>query len=73
VRPGDVVVGDLDGVVVIPRAAAADVARLGAERVAREQTSRERYRRGELGLDFSGYRAKLAELGVRYIDEGEDG
>ena len=72
VRPGDVIVGDVDGVVVVPRATAADVARLGAERVAKEQTSRERYRRGELGLDFYGFRARLAELGVRYIDEEED-
>ena len=73
VRPGDVIVGDVDGVVVVPRAAAAEVARLGAERIKKEQTSRERYRRGELSLDFSGYRAKLAELGVRYIDDGEEG
>jgi 4-hydroxy-4-methyl-2-oxoglutarate aldolase len=71
VRPGDVIVGDLDGVVVVSRSAAAEIARLGAERIAKEQVSRERYRRGELGLDFSGYRAKLAELGVRYIDEEE--
>lgn len=72
VHAGDVIVGDLDGVVVVSRAAAAEVARLGAERVAKEQTSRERYRRGELSLDFSGYRARLTELGVRYVDEGEE-
>jgi 4-hydroxy-4-methyl-2-oxoglutarate aldolase len=69
VRPGDVVVGDVDGVVVVPRAAAADVARLGADRVAKEQKSRERLRAGELGLDFYGLRAKLAELGVQYVDD----
>src|SRR5499427_6093849 len=40
VTPGDVIVGDADGVVVVPRAAAADVARLGAERVTKEQQSR---------------------------------
>jgi 4-hydroxy-4-methyl-2-oxoglutarate aldolase len=73
VRPGDVIVGDADGVVVVARAAAAEIARLGAERIKKEQTSRERYRRGELSLDFAGYRAKLAELGVRYVDEGEEG
>jgi 4-hydroxy-4-methyl-2-oxoglutarate aldolase len=73
VNAGDVIVGDLDGVVVVPRGAAAEVARLGTERVAKEQTSRERYRRGELGLDFYGFRARLAELGVRYVDEGEEG
>jgi 4-hydroxy-4-methyl-2-oxoglutarate aldolase len=71
VQPGDVVVADADGVVVVPRGNAADVARLGTERVAKEQKSRERLRAGELGLDFYGLRAKLAELGVRYVDEGD--
>ncbi len=69
VRPGDVVVGDADGVVVVPRARAAEVARLGAERIAKEQRSRERLRSGELGLDFYGLRARLSELGVQYLDE----
>src|SRR5438067_13362136 len=69
VRPGDVIVGDADGVVIVPRASAADVALLGADRVAQEQKTRERLRRGELGLDFYGFRARLAELGVRYVDE----
>jgi len=69
VRPGDVVVGDADGVVVVPRTRAAEVARLGAERIAKEQRSRERLRSGELGLDFYGLRARLSELGVQYLDE----
>jgi 4-hydroxy-4-methyl-2-oxoglutarate aldolase len=71
VRPGDVVVGDADGVVIVPRRAAAEVARLGTERVAKEQKTRERLARGELGLDFYGFRARLAELGVQYVDEDE--
>jgi 4-hydroxy-4-methyl-2-oxoglutarate aldolase len=69
VRPGDVIVGDADGVCVVPRDAAAEVARLGTDRVAKEEKTRERLRNGELGLDFYGFRAKLAELGVRYVDE----
>jgi 4-hydroxy-4-methyl-2-oxoglutarate aldolase len=69
IRPGDVIVADADGVVVVSREAAADVARLGQERVAKEQQTRERLRNGELGLDFYGLRAKLQELGVRYVDE----
>jgi 4-hydroxy-4-methyl-2-oxoglutarate aldolase len=69
VQPGDVIVADVDGVVVVPREHAAEVARLGTERVAKEQKSRERLRKGELGLDFYGLRAKLAELGVQYVDE----
>jgi 4-hydroxy-4-methyl-2-oxoglutarate aldolase len=69
VRPGDVIVADMDGVVVVPRDQAAEVARLSADRVAKEQKTRERLRKGELGLDFYGLRAKLAELGVQYVDE----
>jgi 4-hydroxy-4-methyl-2-oxoglutarate aldolase len=71
VSPGDVIVADLDGVVVVPRASAAEIARLGSERVVKEQKTRERLQKGELGLDFYGFRAKLAELGVRYVDEEE--
>jgi 4-hydroxy-4-methyl-2-oxoglutarate aldolase len=69
VRPGDVVVADADGVVVVKRENAAEVARLASERFAKEQKTRERLKAGELGVDFYGLRAKLAELGVRYVDE----
>jgi 4-hydroxy-4-methyl-2-oxoglutarate aldolase len=66
VNPGDVIVGDADGVVVIPRADVPDVARLGKERLAKEEKSREKLRNGELGLDFYGLRAKLKDLGVTW-------
>lgn len=69
VNPGDVIVADVDGVVVVPREMAADIARLGTDRVAKEEKSRERLRNGELGLDFYGLRAKLTELGARWVDE----
>ena len=69
VNPGDVVVCDLDGVVVVPRESAGELARLGEERRAKEEKTRERLARGELGLDFYGLRAKLAELGVRYVED----
>jgi 4-hydroxy-4-methyl-2-oxoglutarate aldolase len=69
IAPGDVIVGDVDGVVVVPRAQAAEVAKAGVDRVAKEEKSRARLRNGEFGLDFYGLRAKLAELGVQYIDE----
>ncbi|HLF12718.1 MAG TPA: 4-carboxy-4-hydroxy-2-oxoadipate aldolase/oxaloacetate decarboxylase [Gammaproteobacteria bacterium] len=72
VNPGDVIVADVDGVVVVPRRAAADVARLAGDRLAKEQKTRERLRKGELGLDFYGLRAKLAELGVQYVDEPKE-
>ncbi len=73
IRPGDVVIGDVDGVVVVSRERASDVVRLGEERVAKEQKTRERLRNGELGVDFYGLRAKLAELGVQYVDGEEAG
>jgi 4-hydroxy-4-methyl-2-oxoglutarate aldolase len=69
INPGDVVVADADGVVIVPREAAAAVAELAAARTARENQSRERLRRGELGLDMYGLRAKLADLGVEYTDD----
>ncbi len=71
VTPGDVIVADADGVVVVKREAASEVARLASERFSKEQKTRERLKAGELGLDFYGLRAKLAELGVRYVDELE--
>ena len=69
VRPGDCVVGDLDGVVVVKRELAAEIARLGQKRLEKEQKSRARLQAGEFGVDFYGLRAKLIELGVEYIDE----
>ena len=47
------------------------MARLAGERFAKEQKTRERLKAGELGVDFYGLRAKLAELGVRYVDDLE--
>ena len=62
------IVADVDGVVVVPRTTAADVARASDARIAKEEQSRAKLRKGELGLDFYGLRAKLAELGVQYVD-----
>jgi len=69
VNPGDVIVGDADGVVVVPRAAAAEVAKAGQQRIAKEEKTRERLAKRELGVDIYGLRAKLKELGVEYVDE----
>ena len=71
VNPGDVIVADVDGVVVVPRDQAAEIARLGEERLAKEEKSRQKLRNGELGLDFYGLRAKLTELGAQWKDEGD--
>jgi len=69
VRPGDVIVGDQDGVVIVNREAAAEVARLAGARIEKEQRSRQRLQAGELGLDFYNLREKLKELGVEYVEK----
>ncbi len=71
VNPGDVIIGDADGVVVVARERAVEVARAAEQRIAKEEKSRERLRRGELGLDFYGLRAKLTELGVEFVESAE--
>ncbi|GAA3090220.1 4-carboxy-4-hydroxy-2-oxoadipate aldolase/oxaloacetate decarboxylase [Streptomyces roseofulvus] len=68
VRPGDVVVADADGVVVVPRERAAEVAAASAAREANEEGKRAQFRAGKLGLDMYGMRGPLAELGLRYED-----
>ena len=69
IHPGDVIIGDMDGVVVVPREDAAEVAKAGQARIAKEEKAREKLRAGEVGLDFYGLRAKLKELGVEWVDE----
>lgn len=68
VNPGDVVLADTDGVVVVPAARAAEVAEAAAEREATEESKRQRFRAGELGLDIYDMRPKLAALGLTYRD-----
>ena len=71
INPGDVIVADADGIVVVPREKAAQVAQASEQRLAKEEKSRQRLRSGELGLDMYGMRAKLAELGVEFVDEAD--
>jgi 4-hydroxy-4-methyl-2-oxoglutarate aldolase len=67
VEPGDVIVADDDGVVVVKRAIAGEVAAAAEQRARKEDASRERLARGELGLDIYGLRKKITELGLKYI------
>jgi 4-hydroxy-4-methyl-2-oxoglutarate aldolase len=66
VEPGDVVLADDDGVVIVPRANAAEVLEASRAREAKEVASRERYRAGELSLDVQGMRDDLHRAGIRY-------
>jgi 4-hydroxy-4-methyl-2-oxoglutarate aldolase len=68
VAPGDVVVADDDGVVVVPRLSAVEVLAASEVREEREAAARERYAAGELSLDLSGMRERLAAKGLTYID-----
>lgn len=67
VHPGDVIVADVDGIVVVPRLEAPEVVRACEARLAKEAKNRERLKAGELGLDMYGLREKLKNLGVEWI------
>ena len=67
IEAGDIVVADDDGVVVVTRTAAHEVVTASEERIKKEEANRERLARGELGLDIYGLRAKVAELGLKYL------
>jgi len=66
VGPGDVVIADDDGVMIVPRADVATAITASAAREKKEQANREAFRRGELGIDIYGLRKTLADLGVAY-------
>ena len=69
VRPGDVVIADDDGVVIVPRLSALSVLAASRVRQKKEAQIRARYAAGELGLDMNGMREPLAAKGLRYVDE----
>jgi 4-hydroxy-4-methyl-2-oxoglutarate aldolase len=68
VEPGDVVVADDDGVVVVPREKAPEVLEATRARAEKEAASRARYQAGELSLDVQGMREELERRGLRYVD-----
>lgn len=71
ISPGDLVVADDDGVVVVRRDEADAVLEKAKARVANEEDKRKRFEAGELGLDIYNMRERLAEKGLRYV-ESED-
>jgi 4-hydroxy-4-methyl-2-oxoglutarate aldolase len=72
VNPGDVIVGDDDGVVVVPAARAAEIALASQAREDKEAATRARLKAGELGLDIYDMRGKLRDAGLVYVDSTED-
>ena len=66
IDPGDVIVADDDGVVVVQRSAAREVAAASQQRVEKEDKTRERLAKGELGLDMYGLREKVKQMGLEY-------
>jgi 4-hydroxy-4-methyl-2-oxoglutarate aldolase len=68
VHPGDVVIGDDDGIVVVPAALASRVADAAQAREENETAKRAKLANGELGLDMYNMRDPLATAGLRYVD-----
>ncbi|POF43298.1 4-carboxy-4-hydroxy-2-oxoadipate aldolase/oxaloacetate decarboxylase [Pseudomonas laurylsulfativorans] len=68
VNPGDVVVADDDGVVIVRRGEVAQVVEASRARADLEEQKAMRLARGELGLDIYNMRQRLAEKGLRYVD-----
>jgi 4-hydroxy-4-methyl-2-oxoglutarate aldolase len=71
IEPGDVIVADDDGVVVVRRDRAGTVLGACRSRAEREAAVRDRYAAGELSLDVSDMRGRLAERGLRYVDQAD--
>jgi hypothetical protein len=72
VNPGDVIVADDDGVVVVPAGKAAEIAQASQAREDKEAATRKRLASGELGLDIYDMRGKLAAAGLVYYDTPGD-
>lgn len=71
VHPGDAVIADDDGVMVVPRAGVAEAIASSRARIEKEATARAAYQAGAVSLDHNSLRAQLADLGVQYVPYSE--
>ena len=71
ITPGDVVLGDDDGVLVVPRADVPRALTAARARTEKEAATRAAFRTGELGLDRYGLRDRLGEFGIEYVSHEE--
>lgn len=71
IGPGDIVVADDDGVCVVPLATAEGVVDQCRAREQKEAATRQRLKAGELGLDIYAMRERLADKGLRYVDQSD--
>jgi 4-hydroxy-4-methyl-2-oxoglutarate aldolase len=72
VNPGDVVVADDDGVVIVPRESAGAILKAGQERESNEAGKRAKFAAGEKSVDLYDMRPRLEERGLVYVDTLED-
>jgi 4-hydroxy-4-methyl-2-oxoglutarate aldolase len=72
VHPGDVIVADDDGIVVVPLATVEAVAKAAQARLEKEEKTRAVLASGTLGLDYYAMRDRLAERGLRYVDSASE-
>ena len=72
VNPGDLIVADDDGVVVVPLDSATEVQQLSQAREDKEAITRKHLMDGELGLDYYNFRERLAEKGLTYVKQEND-
>ncbi len=67
INPGDVIVADDDGVVVVRRQEAAEVLAKAKAREANEESKRKRFAAGEMGMEIYNFRPQLEALGLKWI------